>query len=76
MLNTPWETGSALYRKLVISALVVSGTGVLMVVIGAVSDAVLLMYLAAPVIVVGMCLHIAGMVIRARDTRRRMKGIK
>ena len=76
MLNTPWETGSALYRKLVVSALVISGAGVLMVVVGAVSDAQLLMYIAAPVIAVGMCLHIAGKVVRARDARRRMKGTK
>ena len=76
MLNTPWETGSALYRKLVVSALVISGAGVLMVVVGAISDAPLLMYIAAPVIGVGMCLHLAGMVVRARDARRRMKGTK
>lgn len=76
MLNTPWETGSALYRKLVVSALVISGAGVLMVIIGALTDAPLLMYIAAPVIVVGMCLHLGGMVVRARDTRRRMKGSK
>lgn len=76
MLNTPWETGSALYRKLVVSALVISGAGVLMVVIGALNESQLLMYIAAPVIVVGMCLHLAGMVVRARDARRRMKGTK
>jgi hypothetical protein len=76
MLNTPWETGSALYRKLVVSALIISGAGVLMVLIGALTDAPLLMYIAVPVIVVGMCLHLGGMVVRARDTRRRMKGSK
>ncbi|MCQ1949210.1 MULTISPECIES: hypothetical protein [Arthrobacter] len=74
MLNTPWETGSPLYRKLVVSALALSGLGVLLVLLGAVLDNQVLMYIALPLIVVGLSTHLSGMVVRARDTRRRIKG--
>ena len=74
MLNTPWETGSPLYRKLVVSALAIGGAGVLLVLLGAVTDNQVLMYVALPVIVVGLSTHFSGMVVRARDTRRRLKG--
>ncbi|MCC9203855.1 hypothetical protein [Arthrobacter sp. zg-Y769] len=76
MLNTPWETGSPLYRKLVVSALALSGLGVLLVLLGAVLDNQVLMYIALPLIVVGLSTHLSGMVVRARDTRRRIKGME
>ncbi|MCC3276031.1 MULTISPECIES: hypothetical protein [unclassified Arthrobacter] len=76
MLNTPWETGSPLYRKLVVSALAISGAGVLLVLLGAVTDNQVLMYIALPLIVVGLSIHLSGMVVRARDTRRRIKGME
>ncbi|MCQ1999511.1 hypothetical protein [Arthrobacter zhaoxinii] len=76
MLNTPWETGSPLYRKLVVSALAISGAGVLLVLLGAVLDNQVLMYIALPLIVVGLSTHLTGMVVRARDTRRRIKGME
>ena len=76
MLNTPWETGSPLYRKLVVSALAISGAGVLLVLLGALMDNQVLMYIALPLIVVGLSTHLSGMVVRARDARRRIKGTK
>ena len=76
MLNTPWETGSPLYRRLVVVALSVTGAGILMVILGAVTNQQIIMYLGLPVIVVGMSAHLSGMVVRARDARRRMKGNK
>ena len=74
MLNTPWETGSDLYRKLVVTALVTTTIGVLIAVLGAVTEQTNLVYTGIPVIVVGMICHLAGMVIRTRDMRRRLKG--
>ncbi len=73
MLNTPWETGSDLYRKLVVSALVTTAVGILVAIVGAVTDNSALVLTGIPVIVVGMVCHLAGMVIRTRDMRRRMK---
>ncbi len=73
MLNTPWETGSDLYRKLVVSALVTTATGILIAVLGAVTDQRSLVLTGIPVIVAGMVCHLAGMVIRSRDIRRRLK---
>ncbi|THJ66471.1 hypothetical protein E8P82_08390 [Arthrobacter echini] len=73
MLNTPWETGSDLYRKLVVSALVTTAIGILVAVVGAGKAQDNLVYTGISVIVVGMICHVAGMVVRSRDIRRRMK---
>lgn len=73
MLNTPWETGSDLYRKLVVSALVTMGLGILIAVIGAVTDQRSLVLTGIPIIVAGMVCHLAGMVVRSRDTLRRVR---
>lgn len=73
MLNTPWESGSDLYRKLVVSALVTTGLGILIAVVGAITDQRSLVLTGIPVIVAGMVCHLAGMVVRSRDTRRRLR---
>jgi hypothetical protein len=73
MLNTPWETGSDLYRKLVVSALVTTALGILIAVTGAATGQAALVFTGIPIIVVGMVCHLAGMVVRSRDVRRRMK---
>jgi hypothetical protein len=73
MLNTPWETGSDLYRKLVVSALVTTAIGILVAVIGTASGQQVLVFTAIPIIIAGMVCHLAGMVIRSRDVRRRLK---
>ncbi|CEA08935.1 hypothetical protein BN1051_02295 [Arthrobacter saudimassiliensis] len=72
MLNTPWEAGSPLYRKIVIAALILSGVGVLLVVLGAFTGSQALMYTALPFIVLGMAAHLGGLAVRARDARRRV----
>lgn len=71
MLNTPWDTGSPLYRKLIITALILTGVGILLAVAGAMLELDLLVYAAMPVIVVGLASHLAGLVVRGRDARRR-----
>jgi len=76
MLNTPWETGSDLYRKLVVSALVTTGLGILIAVVGAVTDQSALVFTGIPVIVAGMVCHLAAMVVRSRDTRRRLRDLR
>lgn len=73
MLNTPWETGSDLYRKLVVTALVTTAIGILVAVIGAATGRGGIVYTGIPIIVLGMLCHVAGMVIRSRDLRRRLK---
>lgn len=73
MLNTPWETGSDLYRKLVVCALATTTLGIVIAVAGAVTDRTGIVYTGVGVMVLGMLCHVAGMVIRTRDLRRRMK---
>ncbi|WP_309124408.1 hypothetical protein [Arthrobacter sp.] len=75
MLNTPWETGSDLYRRLVVSALLTTAVGILVAVVGAATEQRALVITGIPVIVAGMVCHLAGMVVRSRDVRRRMKGM-
>ncbi len=71
MLNTPWDTGSVLYRRLLISALILTGAGIALAVAGASADADAAVFAAMPVIGAGLLCHLAGMVVRARDARRR-----
>ncbi|MBJ2120403.1 hypothetical protein I6N91_05365 [Arthrobacter sp. MSA 4-2] len=71
MLNTPWDTGSVLYRRLLISALILTGAGIALALAGAAADAEAAVFAAMPVIGAGLLCHIAGMVVRTRDARRR-----
>jgi hypothetical protein len=71
MLNTPWETGSTLYRRLLIAALILTGTGIALAVAGAAAGADAAVFAAMPVIGAGLVCHLAGMVVRARDAKRR-----
>lgn len=71
MLNTPWETGSLLYRRLVIAALVATGIGIVAAVAGSLLNSPALLYVAMPIIILGLGLHLAGLVVRGRDAKRR-----
>ncbi len=76
MLNTPWETGSALYRKLLLSALITTAIGIIAAVAGAMLSSDTLLYVAMPVIIIGLAIHIVGLVVRGRDAKRRHQGHK
>lgn len=71
MLNTPWDTGSVLYRRLLVSALILTGAGIALAVAGAAADADPAVFAAMPIIGAGLLCHLAGMVVRARDAKRR-----
>ncbi|MBG6189264.1 putative Co/Zn/Cd cation transporter (cation efflux family) [Arthrobacter sp. CAN_A212] len=71
MLNTPWDTGSDLYRRLVIAALVLTGAGILIAVLGAVTGSNATVFTGIPVLAAGLITHLAGLVVRTRDARRR-----
>ncbi|MFD1212821.1 hypothetical protein ACFQ36_12315 [Arthrobacter sp. GCM10027362] len=68
---TPWDLGSPLYRKLVISAMVLIGAGILLSVIAAAARVPGLSWSALAVIAAGLLTHLAGLVVRARDARAR-----
>jgi hypothetical protein len=69
MTNTPWEASSGLYKKLAIGSMVVSGTGIVLALIGANTHNRPLMYTAMGIIGIGLVAHMIGMGIRARDAR-------
>jgi putative exporter of polyketide antibiotics len=67
----PWDLGSPLYRKLVISAMVLIGVGILLSIFGAVGRVQPLTWVALAFIITGLLTHLAGLVVRARDARAR-----
>ncbi|PQZ96157.1 hypothetical protein CQ018_02430 [Arthrobacter sp. MYb227] len=69
MTNTPWEASSGLYRKLAFGSMIISGTGIILAIIGANMKNPVLMYTAVGIIGVGLVTHVIGLVIRARDAK-------
>lgn len=69
MTNTPWEASSGLYKKLALGSIVVSGTGIILALIGANTHNLPLMYTALGIIGIGLVSHMIGMVVRTRDAR-------
>jgi hypothetical protein len=67
----PWDLGSPLYRKLVISAMGLIGVGILLSVIGASASIQWLIWAAIAVIATGLLTHLAGLLVRFRDARAR-----
>ena len=67
----PWDLGSPLYRKLVISAMALIGVGILLSVIGASAHVKWLIWAAIAVIATGLLTHLAGLLVRFRDARAR-----
>ncbi|WP_262105859.1 hypothetical protein [Arthrobacter sp. Marseille-P9274] len=68
----PWDLGSPLYRKLVISAMVLIGAGILLSIVAAVASVQPLTWVALAFIITGLLTHLAGLVVRARDARARV----
>lgn len=69
--RNPWDTGSRLYRRLLMTGMSAIGIGVLLAVIGAVSSVMLISWTAIGLIGVGVVVHVFAQVIRFRDARRR-----
>ena len=67
----PWDLGSPLYRKLVISAMVLIGVGILLAIVAAASGTQPLSWAALAFIVTGLLTHLAGLVVRVKDARVR-----
>ena len=67
----PWDLGSPLYRKLVISAMVLIGAGIILSVIAASASIQWLIWAALAAIITGLLTHLAGLLVRFRDARAR-----
>ncbi|NKX53512.1 hypothetical protein [Arthrobacter mobilis] len=67
----PWDLGSPLYRKLVISAMVLIAAGIVLSLIAAAAGLPGLSWPALAIIAAGLLVHLAGLVVRARDARAR-----
>jgi len=69
MINTPWEAGSPLYKKVVITSMALSGLGIVLAIIGANIGNRGLMYTAVGIIFAGLLTHMVGLVVRTRDMK-------
>lgn len=69
MLSIPWDALSTLYKVLVASSMGISAVGIVLAIIGAVNQTTALIYTGSAIIVVGVLLHVAGLVVRGRDAR-------
>jgi hypothetical protein len=69
MTNTPWEASSGLYKKLAFGSIIISGTGIILAIIGANMQNTVLMYAAIGIIGLGVLAHLVGMTVRARDAK-------
>ncbi|MBG6085338.1 DUF3188 domain-containing protein [Zhihengliuella flava] len=69
MLSIPWDALSTLYKVLVASSMGISAVGIVLALIGAFNQATGLIYAGSAIIVVGVLLHVAGLMVRGRDAR-------
>ncbi|WP_413454738.1 hypothetical protein ACLQ8T_11915 [Glutamicibacter sp. FR1] len=70
MTNTPWESASPRYKKLVFAAMGIMGVGIILAIIGANIPSLPTVYIAIGIMVIGMLCHIASLVVRAKDARQ------
>lgn len=69
MISTPWEAASPLYKRLVVVSMTVSALGIVLAIVGAVTETRPLMYTAVGIIMAGLLTHMAGLMVRGRDVR-------
>ncbi|GHD10059.1 hypothetical protein [Zhihengliuella salsuginis] len=69
MLSIPWDALSPLYKTLVGLSMGLSAIGIVLAIIGASTETLPLLYSAVGVIIIGVLLHVGGLVVRGRDAR-------
>jgi len=73
MINTYWDAGSPLYKRVVITSMALSGLGIVLALIGANVGNRGLMYTAVGIIFAGLLTHMVGVVVRTRDMKAHRK---
>lgn len=73
MINEFWETSGPRYRVVVVSAMGLIAAGILLTILGATTGSRGVQLAGMPFIGLGLVLHLAGLVIRGREVRRRHK---
>jgi len=69
MLSIPWDALSPLYKFLVGISMGVSAVGIVLAIGGANTGTMPLLYTAVGIIIVGVLLHVGGLMVRGRDAR-------
>lgn len=73
MPNDFWETASPLYKKVVLSGMAFLAVGIVLSVVANLGHIMWLIYASMAIIGVGLVTHLAGLGIRVRDAKRRLK---
>lgn len=69
--TTPWDTGSHLYRRLLLTGMSLIGVGIVLAIVGASAQMLPVSWAALSLIGAGLVVHVCAQVIRFRDARRR-----
>ncbi|MDQ0258845.1 DUF3188 domain-containing protein [Sinomonas atrocyanea] len=73
MPNDYWETASPLYKKVVFSGMAFLGIGIVLSIVANLGHVTWLLYPSIAVIGVGLVIHMVGLGIRVRETKRRLR---
>ena len=73
MPNDYWETASPLYKKVVFSGMAFLGVGIVLSIVANLGHVTWLLWHSIAVIGVGIIVHMIGLGIRVRETKRRLK---
>lgn len=73
MLNDFWDTAPAAYKYAVFGGMGLTGLGVVLVILGAVSRTPALTFVALAVIGAGLVCHMFSLVLRGRAVRKQLK---
>lgn len=66
----PWETGSTVYRRALLSGMAVLGLGILLAIIGAIAQVMVISWIALGVIWLGLVIHLFAQWTRFRQAQR------
>ncbi len=73
MLNDFWETAPAGYKYAVFGGMALTFTGIVIMVIGAVTGTASMTFIALPFIGVGLLAHMASLGLRGHNIRKELK---
>ncbi len=66
----PWETGSTVYRRALLSGMAVLGLGILLAIIGAIAQVMVISWIALGIIGLGLVIHLFAQWTRFRQAQR------
>lgn len=66
----PWDSGSPVYRRTLLTGMAVIGVGIVLAILGAITQVMTVSYIALAVIVLGLGVHLCAQWSRFRQASR------